>query len=92
MISTCNPVFDVRVRLDISKYWLKDANGEPRSVNSVYEEIKGTPNEVGRNTLRLALDGTLDRGSFANLYKLSRLCSEWTGQELTPIDLMQVEE
>jgi hypothetical protein len=57
---------EVRAYIDISSYWLKDKDGELRSVNSVYEEIKGSPDEVGRNTLRLALDGNLDRGYFLN--------------------------
>lgn len=82
----------LRVRVDISLYWPKDEAGEPRSVNSIYEEIKETPEGVGRNTLRLALDGTLDRGYFSNLVKLARLCSSWSGQVVTPDDLFKIEE
>lgn len=83
---------DVRVYLDISPYWQKDENGMPRSVNSVYEEIRDKPYAVGRNTLRLALDGKLDRGYFANMVKLAHLCSEWTGQKVDVKDLLRVEE
>ncbi|NEP10209.1 MAG: hypothetical protein F6K14_08315 [Symploca sp. SIO2C1] len=82
----------MRVFLDISPYWPKDEYGQSRTVNSIYEEIKGSNNEVGRNTLRLALDGKLDRGLFANIVKLSRLLSEWSGQEVRPSDLLKVEE
>ena len=82
----------VEAYLDISRYWLKDAAGQPKTVNSVYEDIKGTPNEVGRNTLRLALEGKLDRGYFSNQVKLARLCSEWSGRKVTLNDIVRVEE
>ncbi len=82
----------VKVYLDISKYWPKDEAGEPVSVNSVYTSLLGGPNEVGRNTLRLALDGRLDRGHFSNQVKLARLASIWSGQEVTILDLLRIEE
>ncbi|MBD1995257.1 hypothetical protein H6G00_01255 [Leptolyngbya sp. FACHB-541] len=82
----------LRVYVDISRYWPSDGNDEPRTVNSIYEEIKGTSNEVGRNTLRLALDGTLDRGYFSNLVKLTRLCANWSGQAVVPNDILKIEE
>lgn len=82
---------EVQVFLDISPYWPKDNDGKPKSVNSIYEEIRGTPNEVGRNTLRLALAGSLDRGYFSNQVKLARLCSEWSGQDISPGDLLKIE-
>lgn len=76
----------------VAAYWPKDESGEPRSVNSIHEEIKGTPNEVGRNTLRLALDGTLDRGYFSNAVKLARLCTAWSGRSITVDDILKIEE
>ena len=82
---------DVQVFLDISPYWPKDDEGNPRTVNSIYEEIRGRPNEVGRNTLRLALAGSLDRGYFSNQVKLARLCSEWSGRDISPGDLLKIE-
>ncbi|NEQ53865.1 MAG: hypothetical protein F6K11_27665 [Leptolyngbya sp. SIO3F4] len=82
----------VKVYLDISKYWPNDEAGKPVSVNSVYMGLLGTPNEVGRNTLRLALDGRLDRGYFSNQIKLARIASNWAGKEVTILDLMKVEE
>ena len=82
----------MRVLLDLSAYWPQDDDGEPRSVNSIYEEIRGTSLEVGRNTLRLALDGSLDRGYYSNLIKLARLCSQWSGETVSPNDLLRVEE
>lgn len=82
----------MRVVLDISPYWPVDDNGEARSVNSIFEEIKGTPNEIGRSTLRLALDGNLDRGYYSNLVKLARLCSTWIGETVSPNDLLKIEE
>lgn len=92
MLSVCLELQDVRAYLDISPYWLKDKDGSPRTVNSVYEEIKGTADEVGRNTLRLALEGKLDRGYFSNQIKLVRLCSQWSGKPVTLSDLLKVEE
>lgn len=91
MHSICTESPDVQVYLDISPYWPKDFEGKPRSVNSVYEEIKGTVDEVGRNTLRLALDGKLDRGYFSNQVKLARLCSKWSQKKVTVLDLLRIE-
>jgi hypothetical protein len=85
-------VKQVRVHLDISRYWPRDDDGEPRSVNSVHEELRGTPNEIGRNTLRLALEGRLDRGHFAHVIKLQRVVSNWVGREVALEELMTVEE
>lgn len=82
----------MRVFVDISRYWLTDEHGKLRSVNSVHKEIEGTPDEVGRNTLRLALDGNLDRGHFSNLAKLARLCSKWSGKKISLDDLLKIEE
>jgi len=83
---------EVRVYIDISPYWPRDENDEFRSVNSVYEEIKDKSDAVGRNTLRLALDGKLDRGHFVNQVKLARLASKWAGSEITISDLLKVED
>lgn len=82
----------MRVYLDISEWWPVDESGEPRSVNSVHEEIRALPEKVGRNTLRLALEGKLDRGYFSNQIKLARMCSAWSGQDVTPNDLLKVFE
>ncbi len=82
----------VKVYVDISKYWLRDEEGNPRSVNSIYEEIKGSDLEVGRNTLRLALDGRLDRGHFENLVKLVNLCSQWSAKQLSIEDLVKIDK
>ncbi len=82
----------MRVYLDISGYWPKYGDGEPRSVNSVHEALKGTPNEIGRNTLRLALEGRLDRGHFAHVIKLQRVVSYWVGRKVSLEELMTVEE
>jgi hypothetical protein len=81
----------VKVSLDISQYWPKDDKGRHKSVNSVYGEIRGTSDEVGRNTLRLALEGRLDRGYFANQIKLAKLCSLWSGESITVDDLLKIE-
>jgi hypothetical protein len=81
----------VKVYINISEYWLRDAEGNPKSVNSVYEDVKGSPLEIGRNTLRLALDGRLDRGHFENLVKLVTLCSQWSGKQLAVEDLLKIE-
>lgn len=91
-MSLCLEIQDMRVRFNISSYWPNDENGEPRTVNSVFEEIKGTSDEVGRNTLRLALKGDLDRGLFLNQVKLARLCSKWSGKTVTINQLLKIEE
>lgn len=83
---------EVRVYINISSYWPRDEHQEPRSVNSVYEEIKDTPDAVGRNTLRLAFDGRLDRGHFVNQVKLARLASQWAGREIKISDLLEIED
>lgn len=85
-------VTSMKAYVSISKWFPKTDSGEFRTVNSVFEELKGTPLEVGRNTLRLALDGRLDRGHFDNQVKLARLCSLWSGNVVTVDDLMNVEE
>jgi hypothetical protein len=82
----------MRVVVDIYPYWKRDRFGNPQSISSVYEEIKGTSLEVGRNTLRLALEGKLDRGLFSNLVKLTRLCSLWSDKKLKIDDLFRIED
>ena len=82
----------VNVYVDISEYWLKNLDGSPRSVNSIYEEIRGTEYEVGRNTLRLALEGRLDRGHFKNLFVLAQLASKWSSQKVSVEDLLKSQE
>ena len=80
----------MKVYLSISDHWPTDSTGKPRSVNSVCTELKGTPNEVGANTLRLALDGRLDRGHLANLVKLSQIATQWAGETITIDDLLKI--
>lgn len=92
MLSVYMETPQVRVYIDISPYWPRDDHDDPRSVNSVYEEIKDTPDAVGRNTLRLALDGRLDRGHFVNQVKLARLASKWAGREIKISDLLGIED
>jgi hypothetical protein len=82
----------MKVRLDISAFWPRASDGALRSVNSVYEDIRGSSNEVGRNTLRLALDGRFDRGHFDNLIKLARLCSLWSGRQVSPDELLIIDD
>ena len=82
----------VNVYVDISKYWPQTSDGSPRSVNSIYEEIRGTEYEVGRNTLRLALEGRLDRGHFKNLFVLAQLASKWSSQKVSVEDLLKSQE
>lgn len=83
---------DVKAFLDISAFWPTDDLGEPRTVNSICEELKGTPNELGRNTLSLALSGRLDRGKFVNQVKLARIASQWAGKTLHIADLLVIED
>jgi len=91
-MTACLETEDLKVYVDISEYWPKDAAGQPRSVNSVFEEVRGTPDETGRNTMRLALEARLDRGYFTNLVKLANLASKWSGKKVLPGDLLKVED
>lgn len=56
----------VKAYVDISDYWPKDEEGKPKTVNSVYQSLLGSPNKLSRSTLKLALEGKLDRGYFSN--------------------------
>jgi hypothetical protein len=78
--------------VDISRWWTKDEGGKLASVNSVFEKFKGTSNEVTRHTLTRALEGKLKKGDFDNLVKLSRICSELSGENLTIVDLIVIKE
>ncbi len=80
-----------RTYIDIRRWWLKDENGEPLSVYAVHKTIEGTDNEVTRHTLTRAKEGQLEKANISNLKALARLCSLWSGTEVTVDDLI-VEE
>lgn len=80
-----------RTYIDIKLWWPKDDEGKPLSVYAVYKTIEGTENEVTRHTLTRAKDGLLEKADISNLKALSRLCSVWSGKNLTVDDLI-VEE
>ncbi|VEP16319.1 conserved hypothetical protein [Hyella patelloides LEGE 07179] len=80
-----------RTYIDIGAWWLKDEKGEPLSVYAVHKTIEGTENEVTRHTLTRARDGQLEKANISNLKALARLCSIWSGKNLTVDDLI-VEE
>ncbi len=82
----------VRVYADISRWWPYDASGKAVSVNSVFERFKGTTHEVTRHTLTRALEGKLEKGDFDNLVRLTRICSELSGQPVGLEDLLVIEE
>jgi len=88
MTTTSKKRVQTRVYLDISDYWPKD-DGGLRSVNSVYTNLLGTEYEIGRHTLRLALDGRLDRGHFEHVVRLKRLASLWAGKEIALEELLK---
>lgn len=77
-----------RTYVDISQWWLKDDQGELLSVYAVHKLIEGTTDEVSRHTLTRARDGLLEKGNFSNLKSLARLCSKWSGQNVTVDDLI----
>lgn len=81
-----------RTYVDIKRWWLKDKEGEPLSVYAVHKMIEGTENEVSRHTLTRARDGLLEKGDFANLKTLARLCSKWSNQEVKVDDLIIEED
>ena len=82
----------MKVTVSIAKWFPRNQFGEFMSINSVHQRIVGTPNELGQNTLRLALEGSLDRGHMENLVKLARLCSEWSNSKVTESDLLRIED
>ena len=82
---------DMRASFSIAKWFPKNDFGDYLSINSVYTKIEGTENEVGRHTLRTALNGQLDRIHADNLVKLSRLCSLWSGTKVSIDDLLVIE-
>lgn len=82
----------MRAYADISKWWPSDETGKAVSVNSVFEKFKGTPNELTRHTLTRAREGKLEKGDFDNLVKLTRICSELSGEGVTINDLIQIED
>ena len=92
MVATLIAPINMKACVSIAKWYPRGLDGEHLSVNSVYESIRHTPNEVGRNTLRLALDGKYGKGDFENQVKLARLCSIWSGDRVTIDDLMVVED
>jgi len=81
-----------RAYVDISRWWLKDTDGEPLSVYAVHQKILGTANEVSRHTLTRARDGLLEKADISNLKALARLCSVWSGKTVTVDDLIVEEE
>ena len=91
MGATLSPL-NMKAYVSISKWYPKTEVGGFASINSVYQKIEGTPNEVGRHTLRTALDGKLDRVHIDNLVKLARLCSEWSGDRVTIDDLTIIDD
>lgn len=81
-----------RAYVDISRWWLKDSDGEPLSVYAVHQKILGTANEVSRHTLTRARDGLLEKADISNLKALARLCSAWSDKTVTVDDLIVEEE
>ena len=77
--------------VDIKRWWPRDEEGNFLSVYAVHKNIEGTPNEVSRHTLTRARDGLLEKGDFSNLLALARLCSKWSGEQIT-LDTIIVEE
>lgn len=78
--------------IDISEWWPRDEGGEFLSVYAVHRRIEGTPNEVTRHTLTVARKGDLKKADIDNLVKLARICSDFSGQNLTVNDLIKVKE
>ncbi|MGL5833602.1 MAG: hypothetical protein ACRC1Z_10285 [Waterburya sp.] len=74
--------------IDIGKWWLRDGYGDRVSVNSVYQRIKGTKNEVGRYTLNKARNGELEKADISTLEALARICSEWAGEKVMVDDMI----
>ena len=83
-----NALIMARTYVDISKWWPRNEKDEPLSVYAVHQQIVGTENEVSRYTLTRAKEGVLEKGDFSNLKALGRLCSLWSGKNITLDDLV----
>lgn len=92
MVATLTRPIGMKACISIAKWFPRGLDGNYLSVNKVYEDIRSTPNAVGRDTLTLALKGQYVKGNFDNQVKLARLCSEWSGDRVTIDDLMVVED
>lgn len=78
--------------IDISRWWPRDENGKPLSVYEVHRRFDGTVNQVTRHTLTVARDGKLAKADIDNLVKLTRICSELSGENVTVNDIVKVWE
>lgn len=78
--------------ISIAKWFPRGIDGQHLTVNKVYEDIRFTSNAVGRDTLTQALKGIYAKGNFDNQVKLARLCSMWSGENVTINDLMVVSD
>jgi len=92
MVATLTRLIEMKACISIAKWFPRGLDGKYLSVNKVYEDIRFTPNAVGRDTLTLALKGEYAKGNFDNQVKLARLCSIWSGDRVTIDDLMVVED
>lgn len=82
----------VKAFIDIGKFWAKDAEGEPRTPNSIAEELKGTELQLTRYTLTAARDGRLEKVDLINQVKLARLCSKWVGRQVSIDEIVRIED
>lgn len=80
-----------RVYVDISEHWPRDQWGNPASINSVYIALLNTPYRLTTSTLKNALSGEMESGSFENLVKLARVCSQLSGKRVEIDDILKIE-
>lgn len=74
--------------ININLWWPRNAYGDRVSVNSIFVEMEGTENEVGRYTLTKARNGELEKADIATLEALARICSKWAGKEVSIDDMV----
>jgi hypothetical protein len=92
MVATLSRPIDMKACVSIAKWFPRGLDGNYLSVNKVFEDIRFTPNAVGRDTLTLALKGEYAKGNFENQVRLARLCSVWSGDHVTIDDLFVIED
>lgn len=90
MVATLTAPIDMKVCISIAKWFPRGLDGQHLTVNKVYEDIRFTPNFVGRDTLTQALKGVYSKGNFDNLVKLALLCSIWSGERVSVDDLLVI--
>lgn len=80
--------------LFIGKYYPKDENNNPVSINKVWHDLlaENNPNILSGDIISAALHSKRDLIKLDNLVKLQKLCSFWSGADVRIEDLLFTKE